>query len=110
MINSRAVVFSYALIAPTILAAGVVSLCGGSRADTLPIIDAHNQFDKHVQISDIICSICLMDKAGVARTMLSARGMVPLAKVAAAAEAQPGRLIAAIRTKGGIYSKNKPEY
>jgi len=89
------------------MAACVVYRPLSAGADTLPIIDAHSQFDGNVDPSRIIQ---LMGQAGVVQTILSARGRVSPEQVAALAGQYPRRIVAALRTKGGIYSKNKQKY
>ena len=73
----------------------------------IPMIDAHSQASKYVDLDDIIP---LMNKAGVSRTLLSARRGLSWRKISSLAVANPERITASIRTKGGIYRDNSPRY
>jgi len=73
----------------------------------IPIIDAHSQADQYVELEEIIR---LMDKGGVSRTILAARGKLKWKKLVAFAARYPNRITAAVRTKGGIYRRNHPRY
>ncbi len=92
-----------------ILLAALLSLpgAGSVSADEISIIDAHSQVDHHVDLDGIIP---LMDKGGVSRTILAARGKVKPNALAAFAARHPGRITAAVRTKGRIYMQNQPKY
>ncbi len=87
----------------------LLSLLGASAggADEIPIIDAHSQVDHRVDLGRIIP---LMDKGGISRVILAARGKVKPNELAALAARHPGRITAAVRTKGGIYRRNHPKY
>lgn len=71
------------------------------------MIDAHSQASKYLDLDDIIP---LMKKAGVSRTLLSARRGLSWRKISSLAVANPERITASIRTKGGIYRDNSPRY
>lgn len=102
---------------------GLVALlwgCGGSAlqdragsqtlhrsAFEIPIIDAHSQVDQNVDLQTVIR---LMDRGGVARTILSARGKRKPEELVAFAAEYPGRIIPAVRTKGQSYQANDPQY
>lgn len=73
----------------------------------LYIIDAHSQADHLVNLNDIIP---LMDRAGVKRTILATRGKLKPGQIRAFAEAHPGRITAAVRTKGWPYADNGDKY
>ncbi|MDP6342860.1 MAG: amidohydrolase family protein, partial [Alphaproteobacteria bacterium] len=72
-----------------------------------PIIDAHSQVDQHVDLDGVVP---LLDRAGVARVILSTRGRIRPHKVAALARSHPDRIIASVRTKGWAYYQNSPKY
>lgn len=76
-------------------------------AETLPFIDAHSQMAGQLDESVIIP---LMDKAGVAVTILSARNDRDPIDVLQFAKAHPDRIIAAVRTKGRPFNLNSPKY
>jgi len=73
----------------------------------MPIIDAHSQVDHKVDLNKIIS---LMDKAAVSKTILSARGKVTPDMILDFAQANPERIIPALRTKGNPYSKNTTKF
>lgn len=73
----------------------------------IPMIDAHSQASKYLDLDNIIP---LMDKAGVKRTLLSARRGLKWRKLAALARAHPDRITASVRSKGEHYRNNKPKY
>lgn len=77
-------------------------------ASELYFIDAHSQVDHKLENLEII--IQRMDKTGVYRTMLAARGKLKGREITQLAEAYPDRIIAAIRTKGGAYKRNEQNY
>lgn len=79
----------------------------GARADEISIIDAHSQVDHNV---DLAMVIELMNQAGVARTILSARGRIKPTEIASFAARHPDRITAAVRTKGWPYVRNEPKY
>jgi predicted TIM-barrel fold metal-dependent hydrolase len=78
-----------------------------SRAQELPLIDAHSQIDHKVDPGDVIG---WMDKAGIGHVILSARGKATAEDIIALARRHPGRITPSVRTKGGIYRKDKPRY
>ena len=51
-----------------------------------------------------------LDAAGVSKVILSARGKVKPNQIASLTNAHPERIIAAVRTKGWAYAKNKKGY
>jgi predicted TIM-barrel fold metal-dependent hydrolase len=63
----------------------------------IPIIDAHNQSDQHISYEEILS---LMDKAGVARVILSQRGRTNPEDLISFASRYPDRITPAVRTKG----------
>lgn len=82
----------------------------GVHAQDLPdlyFIDAHSQMAGGLDETRIVP---LMDKAGVWKTLLSARNDRSPEDVAAYATAHPDRIVAAVRTKGGAYNNNSPKY
>jgi len=72
-----------------------------------PIIDAHSQVDHLVNLERIVP---LMDRAGVARIILSARGHLKHWRIDAFAAEHRDRIVAALRTKGRVYADNHPNY
>lgn len=79
-------------------------------ADVMPdlyFIDAHSQLPAGFAPSEIIP---LMDKAGVWRTILSARNDRLPQDVADLAAEHPDRITAAVRSKGRAFNKNKPKF
>jgi predicted TIM-barrel fold metal-dependent hydrolase len=70
--------------------------------ETVPIIDAHSQYDEEISADEIID---LMDQAGVSRTILSQRGNVKLDHILAIVSRYPDRITPAVRTKSKIYKK-----
>jgi predicted TIM-barrel fold metal-dependent hydrolase len=78
-----------------------------SSVSAIPMIDAHSQASKYLNLDDIIP---LMDKAGVKRTLLSARRGLKWQRLAALARAHPDRITASVRSKGSIYRNNAPKY
>lgn len=96
---------------PSAPAAWLLALALGgpipAGAAPLPLIDAHSQVDEGVNLNKVIP---LMDKAGVARTLLSARGRVEPEALAALAGKHPGRIVPSVRTKGEAYASNRSGY
>ena len=83
----------------------VTLLLGASAvfgSETIPIIDAHSQYDQEIALEEIID---LMDQAGVSRTILSQRGQVKAKNLVSFASRYPDRITPAVRTKGGKYTK-----
>ena len=76
-------------------------------AGSIPLIDAHSQADQHISLDEILD---LMDKAGVSHTILSLRGMRQPKELISFAELHPGRITAAVRTKGGAYLKGPKQF
>jgi len=73
----------------------------------LYFIDAHSQMPKGLAAGKIIP---LMDKAGVRRTILSARNDRSPQDVADFAAGHPERITAAVRSKGKKFNYNKPDF
>lgn len=73
----------------------------------LYFVDAHSQIDHQVDQSKVID---LMDQSGVYHTILSARGELMGSELIAFSQANRTRITAAVRTKGGPYSKGSREY
>lgn len=79
----------------------------GAAADILPIIDAHSQFDADVPVAKVIHYAA---KAGVTQVLLSARRGVTTAQVVELHSKYPGCIVPSVRTKGGVFDDNQPEY
>lgn len=79
----------------------------GTRAADVPIVDAHSQVDHEVDLGKVIE---LMNRAGVVRTILSARGRVTPEEIASFAGRHPERITPAVRTKGWPYARNEARY
>ncbi len=77
------------------------------RPPDLYFIDAHSQIPHFVELETVLVR---MKKNGVHRTILSANAKRDTASVAAFARRHPGRIIAAVRTKGGDYRKDESGY
>jgi predicted TIM-barrel fold metal-dependent hydrolase len=75
--------------------------------DELPVIDAHSQFDEGVTAARVLEYLA---RAGVTRALLSARGRTTTAQVVSLAAAQPGCVVASVRTKGRVFDENSPAY
>ncbi len=71
-------------------------------------VDAHSQIDETV--SDTYTIIERMNAAGVKKTILTARGRLPLRDIVDLSENNPDRIVASIRVKGGAYKRNKPKF
>ena len=78
-----------------------------AQAEPLPLIDAHSQFDDVTPVAQVLDSAA---RAGVSRVLLSARGGVEPADVAALAERYPECIVASARTKGSAYAANRKGY
>ena len=76
-------------------------------AEEIPFIDAHSQVAAGLDMNEIIP---LMDKAGVRRVILSARNDRSPDEIADFAAANPGRITAAVRTKGNAFNRNTPGF
>lgn len=79
----------------------------GAQAADVPIIDAHSQVDHEVDLAKVIE---LMNRAGVVRTILSARGRVTPEEMASFATRHPECISPAVRTKGWPYARNEAKY
>ncbi len=85
-----------------------VCACVSSSADDrIPMIDAHSQID---HLADLNKVIPLMDKAGIARVILTTRGKRRLSDIVALANRHPKRITASIRLKGRKYEQNDPGF
>ncbi|MEE9276112.1 MAG: amidohydrolase family protein [bacterium] len=73
-------------------------------ASDLYFVDAHSQIPHFVELETVLVR---MKKNGVHRTILSANAGRDTASVAAFARRHPGRIIAAVRTKGREYRKDE---
>ncbi|WP_126453624.1 amidohydrolase family protein [Sulfuriflexus mobilis] len=77
-------------------------------ATELYFVDAHSQVDH--EVGDLALILRRMDAAGVDKTILASRGRRPHADIANMAAMYPERIVAAIRTKGGVYRQNNPKF
>ena len=73
----------------------------------LYFVDAHSQVDQNIELNEIIS---LMQKAGISKTILAARGERKSRTVAELAESYPKQIVAAVRTKSKHYKSNTPQY
>jgi predicted TIM-barrel fold metal-dependent hydrolase len=71
------------------------------------MIDAHTQIDHQVSLEKVLP---LMEKAGISRVILTARGKRDLSDIVQFARQHPDRITASIRLKGNNYSRNKPAF
>jgi predicted TIM-barrel fold metal-dependent hydrolase len=84
-----------------LLAAALLAGCsGGVSAHPIPLIDAHSQIEAAIAPERIVE---LMDAAGVSRTILSARHGTSVEAMVDFARRHPGRVTAAVRSKGEAY-------
>ncbi len=74
---------------------------------TIPIIDVHSQVDYNTDIEKVIP---LMDKAGVAKTILSTRFQRSSQDIIDFAEKYPDRIIPSFKTKTKAFMKGKSVY
>jgi len=79
-----------------------------AAASDLYFIDAHSQVDDELGKLELI--IRRMDEAGVRSTILAARSGMRSEEILAFAEAHPGRILPAVRTKGRAHRDNDPAY
>jgi len=79
-----------------------------ASAEKLYFIDAHSQVDHEVE--DLSLIIERMDEFNVRKTILATRGRRDRFAVADMADQYPGRIIPAVRSKGGNYSRNEDKY
>ncbi len=92
------------VIALSLVALAAVGLAPPAKAaEEIPFIDAHSQVAAGLDLNEIIP---LMDKAGVRRVLLSARNDRSPEEIADFAAAHPGRITAAVRTKGNAFNRN----
>jgi len=87
---------------------GAVLFSGSLPAADLYFIDAHSQLDHQVEPVEVV--IQQMDKAGVYRTILAARYGRQPGEVADLAEQHGERIVPAVRTKSGAYTRNPQKY
>ena len=85
----------------------ILSAALPAGAARMPIIDAHSQVEEGVEIEDVIK---LMDKGGIARTILSTRRKVKVGPFVSAVSRHPDRITPALRTKGFSYNANQRKY
>lgn len=78
-----------------------------AHSEELYFIDAHSQADYNIELESIVE---LMNKAGIKKTILSARGKRQSKEIADLAEAYPDQIIAAVRTKSKHYNRNTGKY
>lgn len=77
------------------------------RADLLPIIDAHSQFDDGTPAVRVVEAAA---RAGISRVLLSARREVTPSDVTALAARYPDCVVASARVKGSAYAANGNGY
>lgn len=87
---------------------GLLRAIAMASAVHIPIIDAHSQVPFAYEELDKV--IRLMDKGGVARTILSSRGPVTAKQLVSFASKYPGRIIPAVRTKHRFYRENDERF
>ena len=73
----------------------------------LPLIDAHSQFDHHVEPGEIVP---LLNRAGIAHVILATRGRRSWRDLSKLAQDHPTRVTASVRTKSGAYINNRKGY
>lgn len=73
----------------------------------LYFIDAHSQADHNIELETVVDR---MRKAGIAKTILAARGKRKSRDIAALSKQYPDEIIAAVRTKGRHYKNNSDKY
>jgi predicted TIM-barrel fold metal-dependent hydrolase len=95
-------------IAGAVLGAAMLLASSIAHANKIPIIDAHSQAGRDLTLSTILR---LMDRGGVARSILSNRaGLTPAGLVAMAAE-RPDRITASMEVKSQRYFiTGEPEF
>jgi hypothetical protein len=74
---------------------------------TLPIIDAHSQFDEKIPVAKVIE---YASRAGVSQILLSARGRVTTAELLDLGSTHPTCIVPSVRTKGRAFEENQPGY
>lgn len=79
-----------------------------ASAGELYFVDAHSQIDH--KVGDINLVLKRMEENGVRKTLLAARGQREDRDIVRLARKSGGMVIASIRTKGGKYTKGKPQY
>jgi hypothetical protein len=85
-----------------------IAVSGSSKGtEQIPIIDAHSQVDHLTDLDNIVP---LLDKAGVTRVILAARGKLKHYDMGALADKHPSRITIAMRTKGKAYANNHPRF
>jgi len=94
------------LIAVVLVAAGL-AVGATPRADELPLIDVHSQLPSPATATDVIG---LMDKAGVAKTILSFRGGGKGKHVIALWKKHPDHIVPSIKTKGNNHVKGNDKF
>ena len=76
-----------------------------SGEGTIPIIDAHSQYDQEISLEEILG---LMEQAGVSRVILAQRDKVKPRHLLSFASNHPDRIVPAVRTKSGPFIKGSP--
>jgi predicted TIM-barrel fold metal-dependent hydrolase len=86
-----------------------LAMCWHAKAfgEALYFVDAHSQVDHNIALESVVS---LMKEAGVKTTILAARGKREPREIANLAEKYPGRVVAAVRTKGKPYQRNSSDY
>jgi predicted TIM-barrel fold metal-dependent hydrolase len=97
----------------TIAVAALLSVLAGTAgihavaANSIPMVDAHSQIEPGVPVEKVIS---LMDKAGIVHSILATRGRIDHLTAAEYARLYPDRITAADRTKGRVFTENKPNF
>ena len=78
-----------------------------AKAAELYFIDAHSQVDEDIDRDELLQS---MDKAGIRKSILSARRKRDSLDIADWAESRPDRIVASVRVKGKHYSHNGQKF
>lgn len=103
MVFARVCVFLFAAA----LAALSPPVTAGDSTN-LYFVDAHSQIDQ--KLDDINIVLRRMEENGVRTTILAARGGREDSDIVRLARKSDGRVVAAIRTKGGKYARDKPQF
>lgn len=92
---------------PWIAAIAIGLIAAPVFADEIPIIDAHSQIDQFAELDRVVP---ILDRAGVSRVILAARGRRRWRDIAGLAARHPGRVTASVRTKSGRFVRNHPKF
>lgn len=76
-------------------------------AEPIPLIDAYSRADQDINLNEIIA---MMDRAGISRLILGARGKRHIRGVIQAAKAHPNRITASAKIKTKFFLQNSSEY